>query len=89
MKSSVTREFRKKLEALPAEVQEQAGRAYALWQDDPYHASLEFKRVNRRQPIYSVRIGIGYRALGLLEGSHVYWFWIGSHTDYDQMLKRM
>jgi hypothetical protein len=89
MKSSVTKEFRKKLDSLPVEVQEQAGRVYALWQDDPYHTSLEFERVSRRQPIYSVRIGIGYRALGLLEGSHVFWFWIGSHAEYDQMLKRM
>jgi len=89
MKSSVTKEFRKRLDALPMETQEQADRAYALWQDDPYHSSLEFKRVSRRQPIYSVRVGIGYRSLGLLEDDHIFWFWVGSHAEYDQLLKRM
>lgn len=89
MKSSVTKEFRKRLNALPSEVQEQAGRAYALWRSNPYHPSLQFKRVSQRQPIYSVRIGLGYRALGLLEGDRIYWFWIGSHAEYDALLKRL
>ena len=89
MNSSVTRAFRKQLDALPTEVQEQADRAYALWRSDPYHPSLQFKQVSRRQPIYSVRVGIGYRALGLREADHVYWFWIGSHPQYDAFLKRL
>lgn len=79
MKSSVTQEFREQLGQLPAEVQEQAERAYALWRIDPYHGSLQFKRVSSRQPIYSARIGIGYRALGLRESDQVYWFWIGTN----------
>jgi hypothetical protein len=45
--------------------------------------------VSRRQPIYSVRIGIGYRALGLREEDRVFWFWIGSHAEYDELLKRL
>ncbi|TAF57662.1 MAG: hypothetical protein EAZ60_06270 [Oscillatoriales cyanobacterium] len=55
MKSSVTKSFRTRLESLPASVQEQADKAYALWQDDPYHPSLQFKRVSQKQPIYSAR----------------------------------
>ena len=89
MKSSVTKEFRKRLDQLPVAVQEQADRAYSLWRSDPYHPSLEFKRVSQRQPIYSVRVGIGYRALGLRETDHIYWFWIGTHAEYDQLLKRL
>ena len=89
MNSSVTQGFRKLLDALPTEVQEQADRAYSLWRLDPYHPSLQFKQVRRRQPIYSVRVGIGYRALGLRENDHVYWFWIGSHAQYDEFLKRL
>ncbi len=88
MKSSATKGFRKQLAALPTEVQERAGRAYALWRADPYHPSLQFKQVSRRQPIYSVRVGIGYRALGLREENHLFWFWIGSHAQYDELLKR-
>jgi len=30
--------------------------------------------------------GLGYRALGVLEGSTVIWFWIGLHADYDRLI---
>ena len=66
MKSSVTRTFRQQLEELPVAVQEQAERTYALWSSDPYHNSLQFKRVNQRQPIDSARVSLNYRVLGLL-----------------------
>ena len=86
MKSSVTKTFRKRLSGLPIFVQEQAAKAYALWQEDPYHPSLQFKRVSQRQPIYSARVSLNYRVLGLLESDHIYWYWIGAH---DELLKRM
>lgn len=89
MKSSVTKEFRELLDQLPIEVQEQADRAYAIWRTNPYHNSLQFKRVSQRQPIYSARISIGYRALGLRENDQIYWFWIGTHAEYDELLKRL
>jgi mRNA-degrading endonuclease RelE of RelBE toxin-antitoxin system len=89
MKSSTTKSFRKCLSDLPASVQEQAAKVYALWQEDPYHPSLQFKRVSRKQPIYSVRVSISYRVLGLLESDRIYWYWIGAHDEYDELLKRM
>lgn len=89
MKSSVTKAFRKQLAQLPIKVQKQANKAYALWLEEPYHSSLQFKRVSQRQPIYSARVGLNYRVLGLLEGDHIYWFWIGIHSEYDELLKRL
>ena len=89
MKSSLSREFRKRLDALPPKVREQADRAYALWRSEPHHPGLQFKRVSQREPIYSIRIGLGYRALGLREGDHIFWFWIGSHAEYDELLRRL
>ena len=90
MKSSVTKTFRKQLNQLPAYVQEQAEKAYELWRKDPYHNSLQFKRVSQRQPIYSVRVSLNYRAVGLLESENrIYWFWIGTHDEYDELLKRL
>ncbi len=89
MKSSVTKAFRKKLEELPASVQAKATKAYTLWRAEPYHNSLQFKRVSQRQPIYSARVSLDYRVLGLLEGDHIYWFWIGAHTEYDELLRRL
>jgi hypothetical protein len=89
MTSSVTEEFRQRLARLPAAVQEQGAPVYALWRLEPYHNSLQFKRVSQRQPIYSVRVGLGYRALGLREDEHLYWFWIGPHAEYDELLRRL
>ncbi len=90
MKSSVTKNFRKRLNQLPSSVQEQTAKAYALWHEDPYHISLHFKLVSQRQAIYSARVNIDYRVLGLLESdNHIYWFWIGSHDEYDELLRRL
>jgi hypothetical protein len=89
MKSSVTKTFRERLGDLPAPVQDQAAKAYALWQADLYHPSLQFKRVSQRQPIYSARVSLNYRVLGLLESDHLYWYWIGTHAEYDELLKRI
>jgi hypothetical protein len=89
MKSSVTKAFRDLLQELPASVQAQAAKAYALWREDPYHNSLQFKRVSQRQPIYSARVSSHYRVLGLLESDRIYWFWIGGHDEYDELLKRL
>ena len=89
MKSRLTRSFRKRFDGLPEEVQEGARQTYALWKENPYHSSLQFKRVSPRQLIYSVRIGRGWRALGLLEEEVIYWYWIGSHAEYDTLLRRL
>ncbi|NES83982.1 MAG: hypothetical protein F6K10_22630 [Moorea sp. SIO2B7] len=89
MKSSTTKDFCKQLHQLPIAVREQANKAYALWKTEPYHPSLQFKRVSQRQPIYSARISLNYRALGLLEKDHIYWFWLGTHAEYDELLKRL
>lgn len=63
--------------------------AYSLFKHDPYHTSLQFKQVSQRKPLYSVRIGGGYRALGMREEDDlIVWVWIGSHADYDKLLKR-
>jgi hypothetical protein len=89
VRSNVTRGFRDRLAQLPTAVQDQAARAYAIWRSDPQYPSLQFKRVSQSQPVYSVRIGIGYRALAFRDGDQVTWFWIGSHAEYDAMLKRL
>lgn len=51
---------------------------------------LQFKRVHPSEPIYSVRIGRSWRALGLQRDSdQMLWFWIGSHAEYDSLLRRL
>ena len=53
-----------------------------MWLQNSTHPGLQFKRVHSRESIYSVRVSLGWRVLGLLEGDTIYWFWIGSHADY-------
>lgn len=89
MRSRRTRRFRELLAALPEDVKRQAYADYRQFKRDPYYPSLQFKRVSQQRPLYSVRIGISYRALGLREEEDVIvWFWIGSHADYDKLLPR-
>jgi len=54
-----------------------------LLKQDPRHPSLHFKKIGR---LYSVRVGIHYRALSVEEGDDVVWFWIGHHSEYDQLI---
>lgn len=89
MKSHITKGFRKYLAALPDTVQIQATKSYALWRKDNYHSSLQFKQVSKKQVIYSVRIGISYRALGFVEDDQIYRFWIGPHAEYDNLIERL
>jgi len=71
---------------LPVEVRTLARKAYALFSENPKHPSLRFKKVHNYEPVYSVRVARGYRALGLLENYEITWFWVGSHADYDRLL---
>ena len=89
MKSRTTRRFRDLLAALPAHVQQQARASYRLFQQNPAHPGLRFKRVHADPPIHSARVGIGYRAVGALDGGAIVWFWIGSHGDYDRLLEQL
>ena len=87
MKSHTTPKFWKAYDRLPKSIPEHADAAYAIWRQNPFHPSLQFKRVDPEEPIYSVRVGRGYRALGWLEGDTVVWFWIGTHDEYDRILR--
>lgn len=89
MKSITSSKFWKCYEILPEDVQRRVDKAYKLWQINPNAHGLFFKRVGKRHPIYSVRIGREYRSLGLLQGDIILWFWIGDHTEYERLLKHM
>jgi hypothetical protein len=89
MTSEITEAFRNCLRELPDEVRALARRTYFRWQFDPRHPSLQFKRIHSHNPIYSVRIGIHWRAVCVLENDVAIWFWIGSHAEYDALIKQM
>ena len=71
---------------LPKEVRELADKNFELLKFDTHHPSLHFKKVNDDKKLWSVRIGLQYRALGVEKPDGMLWFWIGSHADYNKML---
>ena len=89
MESHTTAQFRAMLVSSPEQVQRQAREAYSLFRQNPYHPSLHFKHIHATKSIYSVRIGVRYRAIGVRDGNDIVWFWIGSHADYDDVVARL
>ena len=88
MNSVTTIKFRKCYSELPAHIQDLAKKSYKLWKEHPRHTSLQFKQIHKTQTIYSVRISLSYRALGVLQNKTMVWFWIGSHAEYDEMISK-
>jgi len=86
IESRTTRRFREAYANLPEEARKQAQQAYRLFRENPHYPSLRFKKVDEESNTWSVRVGLRYRALGVMEGSTVIWFWIGSHADYDRLV---
>lgn len=89
MKSRTTQRFRDLLAGLPTHVRRQAREAYKLFEQNPSHPGLRFKQVHADPPVYSARVGINYRAVAVLDGEDLIWFWIGSHAAYDKLLARL
>lgn len=52
-----------------------------------FHPSLHFKPLFGN--VWSVRINQSHRTLGRKKDSLVIWFWIGTHAEYVQLLKRL
>jgi hypothetical protein len=86
VRSRTTRRFRKAFAELPSDIQVRARHAYAVFRENPRHPGLRFKQVHASRPIYSVRVALGCRALGVRDGDTIVWFWIGSHSDYDGLI---
>ena len=86
MQSRTTRHFWNLFFGLSLDVQREAKRAYVLFQSNPAHPSLHFKKLEGEGDIYSARIGLGYRALAVMKKHRIVWYWIGSHSDYDRLV---
>jgi len=61
-----------------------ADKAFELLKADPRHPSLHFKKVTR---YWSARVGLHYQTIGVNVSDGILWFWIGTHADYDKLLR--
>lgn len=84
MKSATLSSFWATYRSLNEGIKRSVRKAYCLWAKNPFHPSLHFKCINHEEDVWSVRVTLGYRAVGILEGNTVTWFWIGSHDDYER-----
>ena len=69
---------------LPLSIQKLADRDFALLKANPKHSSLHLKKVGK---YWSARIGRRYRALGVEVEEGLVWFWIGTHAEYDKLVR--
>lgn len=72
-------------DALPADVQALARKNFALLKRDSKHPSLHFKRI--QDDLWSVRVGRKYRALAIEGTDRFQWFWIGTHAEYNRLVR--
>jgi hypothetical protein len=89
VKSRATPRFWAAYRELPPEIKDAARKAYQLFRENAHHPSLQFKKIHPRDPIYSARVTLGFRVLGLLEDDEIAWFWIGTHAAYDRLLENL
>ena len=85
MRSHASKQFWQLYRKLPPRIRRLALKQYRLWVADHRHPSLQFKRVGGGY--WSARITNDYRALGTVVGDTVVWFWVGTHAEYDRLLK--
>ena len=85
--SVATRRFWTLFQALPTEVQNLAIKNCRLWRRDPHHPALRFRRLQGSEDRFSVRVGDHYRALGIKTSEKMIWAGIGTHSDYDRMVR--
>lgn len=85
MTHRASRNFWRCYRQLPTQVQRLADKNFKLLRANPAHPSLHFKSLGR---FWSARAGIHYRALAVESGSDLVWFWIGTHSEYNQIVKR-
>ena len=87
MTSLTTEDFWDCYYKLPKQIQELATKKYNLWKDNTKHPSLRFKCVDAVDDIWSISINMTYRGLGAKDDNEITWFWVGTHGEYDKILK--
>jgi hypothetical protein len=84
MRHRTTPRFWEHYRSLSNRIQELADKNFRLLQRDPRHPSLQFKKIGN---VWSVRVGLAHRALAVEDGEDFLWVWIGSHDDYDRLIR--
>jgi len=87
--SEITDSFRQAYGKLPEEVRQRVRKAYRQWVANPLHPSLHYKMIHATLPIWSVRVGLHYRVVGVVHDEKMLWFFVGTHAEYDRLIKTL
>jgi hypothetical protein len=71
---------------LPERIRLNARKAYRSFRNDPSHPGLNFKKVDKDNMSIRSAWVLDTAPLGRLEGDEIVWFWIGPHSEYDQVV---
>ena len=85
MKHRASKKFWQHYHRLPTAIQDLADKNFAILKANPRHPSVHFKNVGR---MWSARVGNHYRALAVESDAEFVWFWIGTHAEYNQIIKQ-
>jgi len=76
--------FRTLYDNLPHDIRNLADKNFGLLKGNPRHPSLQFKKIGE---LWSVRVGRTHRALAIEDGEDFIWVWIGTHDEYERMIR--
>ena len=68
---------------LPQEIRELADKNYKFLKENPQHPSLRLKKVGK---VWSIRIGLSFRAIATEIPEGLLWIWIGHHDQYNRII---
>lgn len=84
MKHRTTDRFCRCYHGLPGEIRKVADKKFKLLKENPSHPSLQFKKIGELWP---ARVDQAYRALAVEDGGDFTWVWVGTHDEYERILK--
>jgi len=87
--SEITDSFRQAYGKLPEEVRQRVRKAYRQWSADPHHPSLRYKKIHATLPVWSARVGLHYRVVGVVLDEKMLWYFVGTHAEYDRLIKTL
>ena len=87
MRSIVSPNFKKMLEKLPVDVQEEARANFLRWKENPTAVGWK-KLAGIKANMFSVEIGRRYRAIAVVDKEHdaAIWMFVGSHETYNNWI---
>jgi len=77
----------KHFDELPPETKKLAEKNYRLWKESPGHPGLRFKKIHATLPVFSFRVGMRNRTVGVeVEDDKIAWFWVGSFENFKALV---